>query len=366
MLPTQDITDTLGFFSRQDLLSIPDTKERIDALLSFCVNTHAIEIEAYVRRIGGESIQRLKKLQEMIEDCRDFLIQHHKEISDQYELGRLRPWLTQYSLDHLDEDVLYIYHGIIDEDGTCEFPENIQPMPWENLAPPIDISEYDPDPDTDLEPGDADTHDYDASEDSQMGNSDEEDSAEDLESLYPPLSEEELLRRGFSIGLAIENPFKRERADMQFMDKLGCINYTANIARVLIDQYLSSHPERPESASLADYAEVIAPVINGEVFNEPIDGILLEKVLSARGRFGLSIMKRREARWTRILWEFYQYGPEACTNKQWIESIAEVWGLQKDLKNRPYDAPLDRPDVVLETVKEKMSEVKGSKNRSGK
>lgn len=366
MITSEDIMDTLGYFNRQELISISSTKDWIDSLFNFCCNTHPVEIESYIRSIGKKSTLRLRNIQEMIESCRDYIIMHHKEISNQYELGRLSPWLTDYSLAHLDEDILYIYHAIINEDGSYEYPKNIQPMPWEYPDIPENAFEDEPESTPNLKSEDGDTYDqYNVFEDVKNCKDCDDDEFECDENLYPLLSEEELLKNGYPIGLAIENPFKRVRADLPFMDKLSRLNHTADFVRVLIDQYLSFHRDDPERISLADYAETIAPIINGEVFNEePVDGVLLEKVLSAKDRCGLTIKKRKRARWTRIIHTLHLECPDEF-NKQWLNAIVKVWGVGDDINKRPYDSGKKRPDEVLEKISESIYELTHRKDRSG-
>lgn len=321
---------------------IKDVKDWIDAL----VNYHAASIASELRIAGDESVLRLRKIGDLLEDCIHYLFTHDSEVCESYLIDEIRPWLTQYSQKHLkDADILFLHGVIVDENGNEDYLKDH--FPWM----------YGNDPEEDFSDAPFDDYEDDSfpllSQEDNLTIEQEEELAQhdnELFDWYLSQTEEELVEHGFSIGEEIFNPmmFGRERV----LDALKRINDKVVFAKSVIKDYLEWHKTSLRCQSMVDYAEAIAPIIDGQVFNEPIDGRLLEDVLSAKGRCGFSIKGRMNARWARIIWEIYQDGPEECRSDEWLADIVRVWNLQESIKKRPYDAPLKRPDEVLDKVSE--------------
>ena len=93
---------------------IKDVKDWIDAL----VNYHAASIASELRIAGDESVLRLRKIGDLLEDCIHYLFTHDSEVCESYLIDEIRPWLTQYSQKHLkDADILFLHGVIVDENG---------------------------------------------------------------------------------------------------------------------------------------------------------------------------------------------------------------------------------------------------------
>lgn len=322
---------------------IRDVKGWIDAL----VEHHATLIIREVRKDCGKSVLRLGEYGQTLEECTDNLSSHLEEVIKSYLLDEIRPWLTEYSLSHLDEDTLYIYDYRIDKDGNKEYSIGI--LPKLNVPEEQDTS---------------------VATENSNGKVEEDlsipDKAEDLDFLMSikwedfdfswddswidSLSEEELLKMGERIGQDIDNPLKDKTARKEVMDLLLIIFKKVKDATDYILSQMKWHQLQQPGKSLADFADAIVEEIKGEVFNESIDGRLLEDVLSAKGKCGFSIKRNMKSRWTRIIWEIFQKGPEECQSEKWLADITRVWGLEESIKKRPYDAPVRRPDKVLEKV----------------
>lgn len=333
---------------------IKDVKGWIDAL----VNYHAASIVAELRTTGDKSVLRLKRIGNMLEDCIHYLFTHDSEVCESYLIDEIRPWLTQYSQKHPEDDVLFLYTAIEDEDGEYDYLKDH--FPWmygddtEAASSFYTINGYKDDDEDDAIPDPSQENEYSQEQEEEIARLNAEYYAEYYE-WYDSLTEEELLKLGYPIGEEMVNPLKDEFARRRVKDALVIINNKVLDAKKVIKDFIESREPSSTGQSLADYAEAIAPIINGEVFNKPIDGCLLEDVLSAKGRCGLIIKKDKESRWIRIIWTIFKEGPKECQNKKWLDDITKVWGLENGINKRPYDSPKKRPDKVLAQVEEAIS-----------
>ncbi len=317
---------------------IKDVKGWIDAMVRF----HAIQIVREIRIDGGNSILRLERYGKTLEECVNNLVLEYEEVIKSYLLDEIRPWITQYSQDHLEDDVLYLYDYFLDENGERKYPVGILPNPYDDSSMQMNPS----DEEVVVLPF--------SSEELELLKSldfgDEGEINGYIDDWIDSLSEKELIDLGLFDARVIANPLKDETGKKQVMDLLDAIYNKVKEAKNEVLDLMKWHENQRSVLSLAEYAEAIARVIDGEVFNEPIDGRLLEDVLSAKGKCGFSIKGNMKSRWTRIIWEIFQQGPEECQSEKWLADITRVWGLEESIKKRPYDAPLKRPDKVLDRV----------------
>ena len=144
-----------------------------------------------------------------------------------------------------------------------------------------------------------------------------------------------------------------------FKDEIHRISKTGHVVLDVIDAYLSYEKNRPSGRSVVDFSEAIAPIIDGKVFNEPIDGAKLEEVLLIKDKDQLTLKNGRKKLWAHILWLLFKDGPKQCQEKEWLERIALHWRMTHDMKNRPYEGLGENTEKIMQQVKEAVKKVAG-------
>ena len=372
MSKERDFIDTLLLFFKPEE-PYTNTKERIDDLARLCEEVDDIEIKGFLLGVGETSLLRMKRLGNAIQYCAEFIVRNQKEISNAYERDRLDPWISEYSKKHMNDDVVYLYSHIVNENGEDVFPEDFEPTDeyLEALETSYEASIVDAESVDDV------AEDYSTEfllelrenlEDLGIDPSEgkpwlEEHVAENVEGQIwgRPLTKEELLALDFIYEIPVKNPFQEDRAKPIIREKIALIDRRAELIQRIISNYVSSDCHKIKG-SVAEYAEAIAPLIDGKVFNEPVDGEILERVLSLRGRRnGLSIRDGEELSWVRVIWLLHRDGPPEFRKKDWLYSIGEVWGLTKsDFERKPFHKPGDRVRKFTRALCEVVKEISGA------
>ena len=146
-----------------------------------------------------------------------------------------------------------------------------------------------------------------------------------------------------------------------FKEEIHRISKTGHVVLDVINTYLSYEKDRSSGRSVVDFSEAIAPIIDGNVFNEPIDGAILEDVFRMKDKHNLTIQNEMPKFWAQILWLMFKDGPKECRNKEWIKRIASNWNMINSLKNRVYE-PLGYPTAdVMNQVREVVIALNGVK-----
>ena len=331
---------------------IRDVKGWIDAL----VEHHATLIIREVRKDCGKSVLRLGRYGQTLEECTDNLSSHLEEVIKSYLLDEIRPWLTEFSLSHLDEDTLYIYDYRLDKDGNKEYPIGI--LPKLNVPEEQDTS---------------------VATENSNGKMEEDlsipDKAEDLDFLMSikwedfdlswddswidSLSEEELLKMGERIGQDIDNPLKDETARKEVMDLLLIIFKKVKDATDYILHQMKWHQFQQPGKSLADYADVIAPVINGKIFEEHLDESTLEAIFKGEPVDGLTLMSSKKTLLVHVMKIMCMDGPAECRVRGWRKRVAKALHLEEAFKKRWYDQPGEESGSVLKDIGDEIKRITG-------
>ena len=328
---------------------IKDVKSWIDAL----VNYQAASIVTELRTAGDESVLRLRRIGNMLEDCVHYLFTHDSEVCESYLIDGIRPWLTQYSQKHLNDGVLYLNSAIEDKDGNCDYLKDHFPWMYGDDTEAVfsvyttngSVENAIPDP--------GQEHEYTQEQEEEISR----DNAEYYE-WYDSLTEEEQLKLGFSIGEEMANPLKDELERRRVKDALKIINDKVRYAKNTIKDFFEWHGTSLKCPSLAEYAEAIAPVIDGKIFEGHIEAAQLESVLKAEPVEGLSLKPQKDALMVLLFKILTMDGPAECREEGWRVEVAKPLKLESAVDHRWNYTPGEKSQKILNEVLNAIKEIK--------
>ena len=306
---TNDYFAALEFFLQKNKDLPADTSERIDALTAFCKEVTEIQIQEYIYSIGETSTVRLEKLKKQIWECCKYIALHSRAISEfiaSADDRKRKDFLTSTS-------------------SVSEYYEKEEVFEEAYLEA---IREFESDPEyrAHIEQVNAEWDEY--------------------------------VAKHFD-----EFCHERPKTPSDSVEtKLNNINDFAKQVIEIIDHYLrmekrSPHPED----GIIILADEIAKVIDGQVFEEEINGDTLYYIL--RGEIPekkLTIKKGKTSLWIHLLRSVNSSGPECCQTEEWLEKMLTTWKIKEQFRKRSSD--YDRLGEKTKDIVSRVVEIMESSN----
>ena len=327
---------------------IKDVKGWIDAM----ARSYTIQIVREIRIVCGNSVLRLERYGKTLEECVNNLVIEYEEVIKSYLLAEIWPWITQYSQDHLEDDVLYLYDSILDENGERVSPVGILPDPYDDSDESL-IQMNSSDDEIIENPITSEEWEHFRS----FVDEDENKFVDWLGMWLDSLTEKEMIDSGFYYDIA--NPLKDEARKKQVMSLLEAIYNKVKEAKNEVLDLMKWHQFQQSGQSLADFADAIAPVIDGRIFEEHLDGSTLEAIFKGELVDGLTLMSSKKTLLVHVIKILYMDGPAECRVREWRDKVLKTLHLEGQRKNRWYDQLGEESGLVLQDVGEIIKKLTG-------